>query len=322
VIDPSLPVLEWAKAAVGAAFPRVHVFQRPGLGIERIRQYLSRAELPLVLIAHDVPADPATGARDATEIVARLKRQAPGMAVLLLHDEGETPPRPRRGARPDGFVQRPRAALLADPRAGRERVRVASALQETLERALRRPEATAPLSLRPVHHDELAHVRETSTRIREGAEQGEVLSQVLGFAARRFSRVALFGVRDERAVGVAQAGLARAGGPDDAALRELSLGSREPAWFRRVIDAGRPLRAPPTDEGDQRLAVLLGNEIPHEAYVAPIVTGERVVVLLYADNLPGRAPLADTAGLEVLLDAAGVALDRALLERTLSESDA
>jgi hypothetical protein len=148
-----------------------------------------------------------------------------------------------------------------------------------------------------------------------------VLSQVLSFAAQRFARVALFGVRDERVVGVAQAGLARAGGPDDAALRELSLRSAEPAWFRRVIESKRPASAPPSDEGDHRLAVLLGNDIPGEAWVAPIVTGERVVALLYCDNLPGREPIADTRSLEVLLDAAGIALDRAVLERTLAESE-
>lgn len=321
VIDPSLAVLEWAKAALGAVLPRVHVFQRAGLGIDRIRQYLARAELPLVLIAHDVPSDPASGARDATEIVARLKRQAPGMTVLLVHDEGGAPPHTRRGALPDGFAQRPAAPLLVDPRAGRQRMRVASALQDTLERAIAE-QASAPAGLRrhaPAPED-LARLRETSARIRDGAGRGEVLSQVLDFAAQRFSRVALFGVQGERAVGVAQLGLSRAGGPDDAVLRELALASREPAWFRRVIETRRPLRSAPTDSGDQRLAVLLGNEIPLEAYVAPIVTGERVVALLYADNLPGCEPLADSGGLEVLLDAAGIALDRAVLERTLAEA--
>ena len=104
-------------------------------------------------------------------------------------------------------------------------------------------------------------------------------------------------------------------------MRELSLGSREPAWFRRVLETRRPLRAAPSDNGDHRLAVLLGNEIPAEAYVAPLVTGERVAALLYADNLPGGDPLGDTGGLEVLLDAAGIALDRALIERTLRRSE-
>jgi len=377
LIDPSLAVLEWAKAALSADFPRVHVFQRPGLGIDRIRQYLARAEIPLVVIAEDTPPDSAAGARDANEIVARLKRQAAGMHVLLLSDEGT--PLPRR-MRADAVVARPAATVLADPRAGRERTRIATALAETLARRVRPATPTppeplaapkpAPLPARAVAPkpaplpapaaapkpapaaapkpappvvpqlppepgpaepseplvltgqplDAIAQLRETSARIREGAGRGEVLAQVIGFAGQHFSRVALFGVRGDRAVGVAQVGLARAGGPDDAGLRELSLGSREPAWFRRVIEERRPLRAAPTDNGDHRLAVLLGNEIPAEVFVAPIVTGDRVAALLYADNLPGQEPIGDTGALEVLLEAAGIALDRALIERTLARS--
>jgi hypothetical protein len=380
VIDPSLAVLEWAKAALGADFARVHVFQRPGLGIDRIRQYLARAEIPLVVIAEDTPPDSAAGARDANEIVARLKRQAAGMQVVLLADEGTPPPRRMRA---DGMVGRPPPTVLADPRAGRERTRIATALAESLARVVQAaapapaPAAEAPakaapaspkaapepkpakeapaakaakpapvaepapapappppraresvvesggsdsLRIAPLSPDAIAQLRETSAKIREGAGRGEVLAQVLTFAGQRFSRVALFGVRGDRAVGVAQSGLAKAGGPDDDGLRELSLGSREPAWFRRVIEERRPLRGAPTDNGDHRLAVLLGNEIPAEAYVAPIVTGDRVAALLYADNLPGREPLADTSALEVLLDAAGIALDRALIERTLTGS--
>jgi hypothetical protein len=45
-----------------------------------------------------------------------------------------------------------------------------------------------------------------------------------------------------------------------------------------------------------------------------------VVALLYADNRPDGQPLADTTGLEIALHEAGLALDRALLERTLADS--
>ncbi len=337
VIDPSLAVLEWVKAALGADFSRVHVFQRPSLGIDRIRQYLARADLPLVVVAEDTPADSATGARDANEIVARLKRQAPSMPVLLLCDDVGSASAARR-TRADGVVTRPPAQLLLDPRSGRERTRIATQLAETLAGLAARsgmariepaPRPGAVVLLEPEVladgtsssvTDASLELRETSARIRDGAGRGEVLTQVLGFAAQRFARVALFGVRGDRAVGVAQVGLGRAGGPDDAGLRELSLGSREPAWFRRALETRRPLRAAPSDNGDHRLAVLLGNEIPSEAYIAPIMTGARVAALLYADNLPGGDPFGDTGGLEVLLDAAGIALDRALIERTLRRS--
>jgi hypothetical protein len=319
VIDPSLPALEWVKAALAPRLPRVHVFQRPDLGIERIRQYLARAELPLVMVATDVPADAASGARDALDLVSRLKRQAPNMTVLLLHDEAE-PPRLRTGpTAPDGCAPRPAAALLVDPRAAHPRMDVATALQGAVDRHLGSVAPSSPAPGAADEDDELARLRETSARIRDGAARGEILTQVLSFAASRFGRVALFGVRDDRVFGMAQAGLARAGGPEDADLRELSLGATEPAWFRSVIEQRKPRRAAPEDEGDQRLAVLLGNEIPREAYVAPIVTDDRVVALLYADNLPAGEPLGDTGSLEVLLDAAGIALDRAVLERTLAE---
>ena len=62
-------------------------------------------------------------------------------------------------------------------------------------------------------------------------------------------------------------------------------------------------------EGDQRLAVLLGNALPSEAYIAPIESGDRVVALLYADNLPDDRPIGDSSALEVVLHEAGLALE-------------
>jgi hypothetical protein len=53
--------------------------------------------------------------------------------------------------------------------------------------------------------------------------------------------------------------------------------------------------------------------------VAPIESGERVVALLYADNLPGDARLGDSGALEVVLHEAGLVLDRAVLQRALAE---
>jgi hypothetical protein len=157
--------------------------------------------------------------------------------------------------------------------------------------------------------------------MRDSASGGEVLPQVLQFASETLSRVAMFMIRDDTAQGIAQVGLPKAGGPDERDLREVTLPHREPAWFRRVFDSRGPVRAAPSDDGDQRLAVLLGNAIPEEAYVAPIESGEHIVALLYADNLPGGEPIGDTSALEVVLHEAGLALDRAWLERALEEAE-
>ncbi len=323
VIDPSLAVLEWTKAAL-TGHARVHTFQHTELGIQRIRQYLLRRELPIAILSSQAPPDPVSGARDAYDVTARLRRQAPRIQVLITSSEGTKPPArsSKRGAAPNAFADRPKDAALTDPRRGPERMQLAAALREVIERLAKADAGSGPPAKKskPGPESELARLRETTGRMRERARQGEVLSQVLAFAAQSFSRVALFMVRDEQVVGMAQIGLTKAGGPDDAALRDLQLGSAEPAWFRNVLETRRPVRSAPSDDGDRRLCAMLGSEIPAEALVAPLESANRVVAILYADNLPGRRPLGDTGALEVVLDQAGLALDRTLLERALVEA--
>jgi hypothetical protein len=313
LIDPDLPALEWAKDALQSAFSRVHIFQRTDLGIQRIRQYLARAEVPVVVLSLNAPPDPVSGAREPTKMAARLHKQSPRMAIALWRDPEEAAP--QGGAYP--LVSKPTPTQLADPRRGADRQRLAEELVVELMRLAESGSRPAP----PAPAGDLKRLRESSARIREGASQGEVLPQVLAFAAQTFSRVALFMIRDDQAIGIAQSGLPTAGGPDDQALRGVHLGCRESAAFRKVIETRQPTRGTPLDEGDQRLCVMLGNEIPDELYVAPIESADRVVALLVGDNLPGREPIGDTGALEVLLDSAGIALDRALLKRTLAESD-
>ena len=106
---------------------------------------------------------------------------------------------------------------------------------------------------------------------------------------------------------------------------------------RDVLWAGSPVPLPmlatwsqsilylaeaPSDEGDRTLVHLLGDAEPSQAYVAPLESGGRVVALLYADNLPEDGPLQGTEALEVVLHEAGLALDRAALERQLAEAEA
>jgi hypothetical protein len=128
----------------------------------------------------------------------------------------------------------------------------------------------------------------------------------------------MFMVRDEDAVGMAQRGLAAAGGPDDARFREVVVPLAETGWFRRVVETREPCRGAPGDDGDRRLAARLGRPVPAEALIAPIESGGRVAALLYADNLPGKDPLGDPTALDIVLHEAGLALDRALLERALA----
>ena len=136
-----------------------------------------------------------------------------------------------------------------------------------------------------------------SERLRDPATQGEVLTLVLDFAAEAFARVAMFMLRDEVAVGMAQRGLPPTGGPDDAALRAIELGPGAlPELFEEVLAQRSARRRGMRGELDRRFAIQLGAATPREAYAAPIESGGRVVALIYADNLPDEQPLPDTDG--------------------------
>lgn len=305
-IDPDLDALEWMKTALTDSFPRIHIFQRCESGIDRIRQYLGRGDLPAVLLSAEAHADPAIAADGLGVLVARLRSHAPHMPIIVIHEDPDGPPTGADAA--DAVLTRPTTARLMARSAARKREEAAQKLREQLqpwaERCVR-AEASQPDRAKSAGAVEAASAgpRAPSTRI-------DVLNRVLEFAAETFSRVAMFMLRDDEAVGIAQVGLARAGGPGDEQIRELTVDSRGPCWFRTVTETRQALRSPPVDESDFQLVGRLGTAAPSEAYVAPIESGGRVVALLYADNLPDDTPVGDTTALEIVLEEAGTALDR------------
>jgi hypothetical protein len=107
-IDADLSTLEWLKASVGESFRRTHIFQRRDAALARIRQYLVRGTVPIVVLA-DAPAD--RRGPDAANFVERLRSLAPSMPILALRVENDTTP---ISPHVDGALQRP-ASPSPDP---------------------------------------------------------------------------------------------------------------------------------------------------------------------------------------------------------------
>jgi hypothetical protein len=245
---------------------------------------------------------------------------------------GDGPPPTRIGAA-NGLLHRPADHQLANRRAWSKLESSGEALRDGLRNGVTASTPERPASQQSVAESpssdasgdraaaaSLLRLKQMSDRLRDPSVRGEVLSLILEFAAESFSRVAIFMVRDDVAVGMTEAGLARADGPADEAFREISIPVDEPAWFRTVLDRREGVKAPPSNEGDRHLAALLGSQVPREAYVAPVESGRHVVALVYVDNLPGHAPIGETTSLEIVLHEAGLALERALLERALADA--
>jgi hypothetical protein len=319
LIDPDVAVVEWVKAAIQPDFARVHVFQQSEPGLARIRQYLIRGERPVVLISTRTRIDSLSGIHGLADFVARLKTQARQLVVIGLHDaeDGKGPP---ASVDFDGVLARPSRAQL------RERDEDQAAL---LTRDFARSvhtivagRADAPKGARG-RATSLEDVRDTTTRLQEASSRGEILPVVLDFAATLFVRVAMLIVRGDQVFAVAGRGIAALDVSDPLdSPPPVSLPNPDSGWIQRVIESGKPLRAAPETAADRELLARFGGVEPSEAYLGPIESGGSTIALLYGDPGQGDAPMPDTSGLEVVLQHAGLALERAALERALWEADA
>ena len=119
LIDPDAAVLEWVKLVLRDEFRQIHGFQRAEQGLMRIRQYLIRGELPVILISPDVEIDVLSGIHGLGDFIKRLKAQAGRLPIFGLVD-GEAQSAPKPQAPLDGVLVRPPRSQLREAQADSE----------------------------------------------------------------------------------------------------------------------------------------------------------------------------------------------------------
>ena len=149
---------------------------------------------------------------------------------------------------------------------------------------------------------------------------GGVILLVLRFAAEFVNRAVVLLVKKDCIQGLGQFGLEDREDSADLRVRKLSIPRDEPSLFASVLKTRFPIKG----EADHSLWSTfflnqLGDARPSEVFVGPIVSEGKVVAVLYGDNLPEEKPIGDTDSLEIFLGQAGIAMEKALLQRRLQE---
>lgn len=149
---------------------------------------------------------------------------------------------------------------------------------------------------------------------------GGSLLLVLRFAAEFMNRAVVFTVGDDGIMGLGQFGIVDPDGHADARVRDLHIPTHADPLFSRVIGTRVAVKGPPDGtEWSRYLLEQLGGGTPVEAFVGPLISEGEVVALLYGDNLPERRPIGDTEALEIFLSQAGLAMEKAILQRKLKD---
>jgi len=147
---------------------------------------------------------------------------------------------------------------------------------------------------------------------------GGIILLILRFASELMNRAVILLVKDEEIVGLGQFGIELKGDSADVRVRSTKLPKAEKHVFTEALQSFAPYRREPQDtKWNNYLFGHLGGERPDEIFVGPLISEGRVVAVLYGDNLPDKKPIGDTESLEIFLSQAGLAMEKALLERRM-----
>jgi len=167
----------------------------------------------------------------------------------------------------------------------------------------------------PVRKD-LSALRALTQELRFPNTTSEITLLILRFASDMFDRGVLFMVDTDQMMGLGQFGLEidRA----DETIRDTKMTVSGSPFFETIMKEKRTYFGPLTqDSGTEFLMDVFGGNWPREVAIFPIIAENRVVALLFCDNLATGEPFCETEGLDIFIHQAGISLEKAILEKKL-----
>ncbi|MHB8844687.1 MAG: DUF4388 domain-containing protein [Nitrospirota bacterium] len=149
----------------------------------------------------------------------------------------------------------------------------------------------------------------------------EVTLLTLRYASEVVNRAILFMVKKDEVRGLGQFGIELASGVSpDKVVRNIRIPLSEPSLFLQVIETRRTYLGPLEDNEQNRYFMNeVGGSRPDSVFAIPLVVDGKVALIVYGDNLPDLKPIKGVETLEIFMNQAGMALEKALLERKLAE---
>jgi hypothetical protein len=148
----------------------------------------------------------------------------------------------------------------------------------------------------------------------------EITLLVLRYASEVVNRAVLFMVTREVVRGLGQFGIEYKDESPDKRVREIKVPTKEASIFSEVIRDKRAKIGSFSDNAwDIYLIKELGGREPKEFFLVPVISNGRVAAILYGDNLPENKAIPNISGLEIFMYQAGLAMEKALLERKISD---
>ncbi|HJV64366.1 MAG TPA: DUF4388 domain-containing protein [Geomonas sp.] len=334
LVDDDAATLEALTPLLERQGYRVDPIQRSEDALIRVDNLYRAGVRPAVVVDLIMPRMDGTGIVGGLELMELLRNNFPELPVLALSDfVNEDAQRKTRGMG-IGVLTKPGKAELDEalhdfaPRLFAELARVRSAgggagqagINIVDELRLEMGEEPALMAPQFVQSTGVSQLRGMLEELNNPQLGGGIILLVLRFAAEFMNRAVVLLVKKDAIQGLGQFGLEDRDGSADARVRSLRIPKDEPSLFASVLETRFPLKGELEDTVWNRFFVgQLGEQLPSEVFVGPIVSEGKVVAVLYGDNLPEHKPIGDTESLEIFLGQAGIAMEKALLQRRLQD---
>ncbi len=169
-----------------------------------------------------------------------------------------------------------------------------------------------------IKRKDISSLKALTQELRFPNSTSEITLLILRFASEIFQRGILFMVGDDEIVGLGQFGL-DIESPDEK-IRGIILPYEESNFLKKVISEKRPYKGViEKDKITEKLMHEIGEKWPEEIAIFPLIAENKVVALLYCDNMSTGERIKETEGLEIFIDQAGLALEKSLLQRRILE---
>ncbi|MFZ4856397.1 MAG: DUF4388 domain-containing protein [Desulfuromonadaceae bacterium] len=150
--------------------------------------------------------------------------------------------------------------------------------------------------------------------------QDGVMLLVLRFASEFLNRAVLFTINNNMISGFGQFGIQGSAVSGNERVRSIHVSQGAGSLFDEALNAGRSLTfTPKPTQVDAHVFDQLGDGVPAEAFIGPLISQSKVIGILYGDNLPDKTPIGDVEPLTIFLSQAGIAMEKFLFERRLNK---
>lgn len=285
-----------------------------------------------VLVISDLlmPTSDGKGYTGGLEILDESRKQFPEIKVILLSDIVDA-------LMDDIAISKGAICVERKPEFARLKLgEIESAIEEFAERLSKKIDELLPppeeeltsffkdLGAEPTPaglrvRDQLGLLKGLLGELANPKESSEISLLVLRLASEYFERAVLLLVKRDEIIGLGGFGVTGDNETMSKKVARLKVPVTASKAWKKVIEEKATVIQRGNEEilGDRDFFQSMGSIIPKECANIPMVSRGRVIAILYADNAVSAEPLPDLSAIEIFMIQAGIAMERALLERQL-----